>query len=256
MTTSAPSDVLKGKDPIDLYDAENEIRKRIHDGKVKFNGTPIRFITGQAVDHVAKPACIKAYLKKAIRERFDAMGEPTAGWHERDLEEFAQKVAKDCPRIFALATQHNAARLLIDLAYYKEATDMSLRFPDPLKDLPDAEFKNNGTLNAFMKDLPMVSPADFEVGKCDFVVDNYTSSLPFLFVEPMNNEPLEDYVDSVYDVTLHPDCVKGIDKRMSVKMKQYRSIEKAQEAFENEWCLFGFKSDGIPYLVFQYPAPE
>ncbi|KAF2833825.1 hypothetical protein CC86DRAFT_400420 [Ophiobolus disseminans] len=189
-------------DAIDVHDAKNEIKKRIHDGKVKFNGTPIRFITENSIKHVATFESVLSYLKRAIAKRSEENNEPM-----------------------------------------------------PANPWPG----DDGTLDAFAKDLRFDFTPTFRAKVFKFSIDRFKSSLPFLYVKPQDHLPRDEHVERIYEGIIHHHCVRGCDTRLNeaLIMKEYAEVEYAEEAsMEGNMCLFGFMSEGKYYLVSKYPEPS
>ena len=200
-------------DNIDIHDAENEIKKRIHTGKVSFNGTPIRFITPQSMRHVGERwECVQSYLKRAFDAYHAANGEPTAGVPKKDLEQLARKIASSCWMMFTIATQHNGAFLLKYLVEQHNAQDENLPNLEKLiRDDVYEGFIEDGTFDAFIEDKEMVYTPVFVFKDFRFKHTHFKSSLPFMHLETQDEPPVQAPVERVYKVRIHPACIQGVE---------------------------------------------
>lgn len=257
-----------------IENVKKEIADSIHDYE-PFNGHPIRFIGPKSVNAIVRrDDCVTNFLRSINWEAEEAAAipmdptgriiDPELQLTEQTLVARGTRISEQCPRLFALTTQlRNGGRFLVHLTCDLKATDHDLVYnieesPDVgaenraqlhMVDRIDPAFKEDGTLDEFMKLLPEFTPTIFEVLYYDLDDDVLPKlSLPFIKVEADDRpETMEknkqDSVERTFRVKIHKECV--LDHREEYIMREYLTVKDAKCATDQNDALFAFRTPGV-----------
>jgi hypothetical protein len=138
-------------------------------------------------------------------------GDPDGLWPKKDLDECCSEIYSRAPRMFVIAV---AAKVHCPVLFYylvkkMELTDEHLPLSDGVYQRIPAQFRTDGTLDAFVASTPIGMAPKLRKGDLDFRSVPYMSSLPITKVAGMSHQLEDEERAEMWYVYFHPGYLEG-----------------------------------------------